>query len=155
MLRSCTYYLKDTTRFDISRKGALRGVKPSFHHSLFKVLRCLAMLKMMTDGPGDTNGIIQMRTTFHYASATITDCRRLSWQNKNISRLPRSSSVARSLKPIFHLANLFARTGKKVGTVPTCSRRIFSPVNFNQSRAAGFLFSLRDARTKSPRGKQP
>ena len=38
------------------------------------------------------------------------------------------------LKPIFHLANLFARIDKKVGTVPTCSRRIFSPASFNQSR---------------------
>ena len=37
------------------------------------------------------------------------------------------------VKPVFHLANLFARTDKKVGMAPSCLRRIFSPVNFNQS----------------------
>ena len=46
------------------------------------------------------------------------------------------------LKPIFHLANLFARTDKKVGTVPTCSRGIFSPANFNQSRLPDSCFRL-------------
>ena len=45
------------------------------------------------------------------------------------------------LKPIFHLATLFARTDKKVGTLPTCSRRIFSPVNFNQSRCRILVFA--------------
>ena len=32
-----------------------------------------------------------------------------------------------------------ARTDKKVGTFPTCSRRIFSPANFNQSRYRIFI----------------
>ena len=41
---------------------------------------------------------------------------------------------------------LFAQTHKKVGTLPTCSRRIFSPANFNQSRCRIL------ARTKSPIG---
>ena len=53
--------------------------------------------------------------------------------------------VSRSVKPIFHLANLFARTHKKVGTVPTCSRRIFSPANFNQSRCRILVFAWRRA----------
>ena len=44
------------------------------------------------------------------------------------------------VKPIFHLANLFARTNKKVGTVPTCSRQIFPPVSFNQSRLSDSCF---------------
>ena len=48
------------------------------------------------------------------------------------------------VKPIFHLANLFARTDKKVGTVPTCSRRIFSPANFNQSRCRILVFASRE-----------
>ena len=50
-----------------------------------------------------------------------------------------------SIKPVFHLANLFARTDKKVGTVPTCSRRIFSPANFNQSRCRILDFASRRA----------
>ena len=50
-----------------------------------------------------------------------------------------------ALKPIFHLANLFARTDKKEGTVPTRSRRIFSPVNFNQSRCQILVFASRRA----------
>ena len=43
------------------------------------------------------------------------------------------------------MANLFARTEKKVGTVPTCSRRIFSPTNFNQSRCRILVFASRRA----------
>ena len=54
-----------------------------------------------------------------------------------------SSEVLSSAKPIFHLANLFARTDKKVGTVPTCSRRIFSPDNFNQSLCRILVFASR------------
>ena len=46
-----------------------------------------------------------------------------------------------SVKPILHLANLFAQTDKKVGTLPTCLRRIFSPANFNQSRCRIFVFA--------------
>ena len=57
------------------------------------------------------------------------------------------------LKPIFHLANLFERTDRKVGSLPTCSRRIFSPANFNLSRC-WILFSLRVARTKSLKPSQ-
>ena len=49
------------------------------------------------------------------------------------------------LKPVFHLAILFARTEKKVGTVPTCSRRIFSPAKFNQSRWRILVFASRRA----------
>ena len=54
------------------------------------------------------------------------------------------SSEYKTLEPIFHLANWFARTDKKVGTVPTCSRRIFSPANFNQSRCR-IVFASRRA----------
>ena len=43
------------------------------------------------------------------------------------------------------MATLFARTDKKVGTLPTCSRRIFSPDNFNQSSSRIFVFALRRA----------
>ena len=56
-----------------------------------------------------------------------------------------NSQQFRSLKPVFHLANLFARTEKKVGTVPTCSRRIFSPTNVNQSRCRILVFASRRA----------
>ena len=49
------------------------------------------------------------------------------------------------VKPIFHLANLFARTDKKGGTVPSCSRRIFPPVSFNQSRCRILVFASRRA----------
>ena len=49
------------------------------------------------------------------------------------------------IKPIFHLATLFARTDKKVGTLPTCSRRIFSPASFNQSRCRILVFASRRA----------
>ena len=50
-----------------------------------------------------------------------------------------------TLKPIFHLANLFARTDKKVGTLLTCSQRIFSPANFDQSRCRILVFASRRA----------
>ena len=50
-----------------------------------------------------------------------------------------------TLKPVFHLATLFARTDKKGGTVTTCSRRIFSPANFNQSRCRILVFASRRA----------
>ena len=40
---------------------------------------------------------------------------------------------------------MFARTDKKVGTLPTCSRRYFSPANFNQSRCWIPVFALRRA----------
>ena len=49
------------------------------------------------------------------------------------------------VKPIFHLATLFARTHKKVGTLPTFSRRIFSPANFNQSLCRILVFASRRA----------
>ena len=49
------------------------------------------------------------------------------------------------LKPIFHLATLFARTDKKVGTLLACPRRIFSPANFNQSRCRILVFASRRA----------
>ena len=49
------------------------------------------------------------------------------------------------IKPIFHLATLFARTDKKVGTLPTCSRRIFSPASFNQSCCRILVFASRRA----------
>ena len=50
-----------------------------------------------------------------------------------------------SLKPIFHLATLFARTDKKVGTLATCSRQIFLPANINQSRCRILVFASRRA----------
>ena len=39
---------------------------------------------------------------------------------------------------------LFARTHKKVGTLPTCSRWIFSPANFNLSRCRSLVFASRE-----------
>ena len=39
------------------------------------------------------------------------------------------------------MATLFARTDKNVGTVPTCSWRMFSPANFNQSRCRILVFA--------------
>ena len=54
------------------------------------------------------------------------------------------------LKPIFHFANLFVRTDKKVGMVPTCSRRIFSPANFNQSGSWILVFASRRCRVAPP-----
>ena len=59
-------------------------------------------------------------------------------------RRPKSHLVENGIKAA-HLANLFARTDKKVGTVPTCSRRIFSPANFNQSRCRIIVFASRRA----------
>ena len=50
-----------------------------------------------------------------------------------------------ALKPIFHLTNLFARTHKKVGILPTCLRRIFSSANFYQSRCRILVFASRRA----------
>ena len=47
------------------------------------------------------------------------------------------------LKPIFHLATLFARTNKKVGSLPTFSRRIFSSASFNQSCSRILVFASR------------
>ena len=44
-----------------------------------------------------------------------------------------------TVKLIFHLVNLL-----EIGTVPTCSRRIFSPANFNQSRCRILVFALRE-----------
>ena len=49
------------------------------------------------------------------------------------------------LKPIFHLANLFVRRDKKVGTLPTLSRRIFSPFILNQSRCRILVFGSHHA----------
>ena len=54
-----------------------------------------------------------------------------------------SFRLYRYVKLVFHWANLFARTDKKVGTLPTCSRRIFSPANFNQSRCRILVFASR------------
>ena len=46
-------------------------------------------------------------------------------------------------KARFPLGDFVARTDIKVGTVPTCSRRIFSPANLNQSRYRILVFALR------------
>ena len=46
------------------------------------------------------------------------------------------------LKPVFHLVTLFARTDKKVGTFPTCSRRI----EFNQSMDSCFCLASQQSR---------
>ena len=48
-------------------------------------------------------------------------------------------------KDYFPLDDLFARTHKKVGTLPSCSRRTFSPANFNQSRCRILIFASRRA----------
>ena len=55
------------------------------------------------------------------------------------------TNFKKTFNPIFHLANLFARTVKKVGTLSTCSRRIFSPVNFIQSRCRILVLASRRA----------
>ena len=67
---------------------------------------------------------------------------RAIYTRQNKSRLQQDATY---IKPVFHLATLSARTGKKVGTVPTCSRRIFSPANFNQSRCRILVFASRRA----------
>ena len=54
----------------------------------------------------------------------------------------KSSTINGALKPVFHLANLFVQ---KVGTVPNCSRQIFSPTNVNQSRCRILVFASRRA----------
>ena len=46
-------------------------------------------------------------------------------------------------KAYFPLGEYVARTDKKVGTLPTCSRRIFSPANFNQSCCRILVFASR------------
>ena len=45
----------------------------------------------------------------------------------------------------FSTWRICSREQKKVGTVPTCSRRIFSPTNFNQSRCRILVFASRRA----------
>ena len=58
-----------------------------------------------------------------------------------------------SVKARFPIDDFVRARGQKVGTVPTCSRRIFcQPILTNHG--AGLLFSLRVARTKSPSGKR-
>ena len=49
------------------------------------------------------------------------------------------------VKLLFHLANLFARTDKKVETVPTCSQQTFSQASFNQSQCRILVFASRRA----------
>ena len=56
----------------------------------------------------------------------------IEWGVALTKNLANESNRNYDVKPIFHLANLFARTDKKVGTLPICLRRIFSPANFNQ-----------------------
>ena len=56
---------------------------------------------------------------------------------KNAEHLEKEESnknPRKELKPVFHLATLSAQTEEKVGTVPSCSRRIYSLTHFNQSR---------------------
>ena len=67
----------------------------------------------------------------------------LNLSNASINVIFCSSS--NMFRPVFHLATLLARTDKKVGTVPTCLRRIFSPANFNQSRCRILVFASRRA----------
>ena len=67
-----------------------------------------------------------------------TDCLHSQWIRKHLHS---------GTKPFFHLANLFARTEKNVGTLPTCLRRIFSPATLT-NHVVGFLFSLRVAKWK-------
>ena len=60
--------------------------------------------------------------------------------------------VLAQMKVMFVVSSLFStwrfcsrEQTKKVGTLPTCSRRIFSPANFNQSRCWNPVFALRRA----------
>ena len=55
------------------------------------------------------------------------------------------------LKHIFHLAKLFARTDKSERFLLVPSEFLCQKILTNH--VAGFLFSLRGSRTKSPRGK--
>ena len=60
-------------------------------------------------------------------------------QNHETSRI--RVRVGPRIKPYFLLGDSVC-VNKKVGTVPTCSRRIFSLTNFNQSRCGIFVFAL-------------
>ena len=48
-------------------------------------------------------------------------------------------------KAYFPLGEFVRANRQKFGTAPTCSRRIFSPANFNQSRCQIRVFALRRA----------
>ena len=50
--------------------------------------------------------------------------------SEDIRRIEKACRWPEKVKPIFHLANLFAQTHKNVETLPTCSRRIFPPAKF-------------------------
>ena len=49
------------------------------------------------------------------------------------------------IKPIFPLGEFVRVNRQKVGTVPICSQRFFSPANFNQSRRRILVFASRHA----------
>ena len=63
---------------------------------------------------------------------------------KRSSPNPPCQHLLRKETGISKKTNDFARTDKKVGTLPTCSRRIFSPANFNQSRCRILVFASRE-----------
>ena len=65
--------------------------------------------------------------------------------NKDMFHGDLTKAIMGRLKPVFHLVTLFARTDKKAGTVPTCSRRIFSPANFKKSRRRILVLTSRRA----------
>ena len=50
------------------------------------------------------------------------------------------------LKAYFPLGEFVRANDKKVGTLPTCSRQIFSRANFNQSRCPILVFASRRAK---------
>ena len=76
-------------------------------------------------GPG--NEVVFLYLQYPYSMLGESDSTDQTY--KNLSECQRMRIFR--VKPIFHLANLFARADKKVGTVPTCSRRFFSPASFN------------------------
>ena len=79
-----------------------------------------------------------MQVVFHLAKFSERNPLAISTKKKE------RANFFYQLKPIFHLANLFARTDKKVATVPTCLRRICSPASFNQSRFRILVFASRE-----------
>ena len=66
-------------------------------------------------------------------------------QTKNSSQFRKIANKRLLIKARFPLGEFVRANRKKVGTVPTCSRRIFSPTNFNQSRCRILVFASRRA----------
>ena len=67
---------------------------------------------------GEFSGELEeFRMAVHLSSAVSSP----ACANFALKRTAHDNEADLRLKPVFHLANLFARTEKKVGTVPTCS----------------------------------